>query len=70
VIAVHGALDSAAARAVYDAASAALHAQGADAVEIDLRAMEDWTSAGLRDLAACTGLGIRVRMGPHDVQAP
>lgn len=70
VIAVRGALDVVAARAVYEAVSAAIRVEGSDPIEIDLREMDEWTSAGLRELAACTGLGIRVRMGPHVVRTP
>ncbi len=65
IIRVRGELDDVAARALFDVATAALEEQpGLGAVEIDLRAMETWTPGGLRQLAACTGLGVRVRMGP------
>ncbi len=64
VITVSGSLDSVAAEAVHEAARAAVSVEGPLRVEIDLRGMEAWTSAGLRQIAACGGLGIRVRMGP------
>jgi anti-anti-sigma regulatory factor len=70
VVAVCGSLDVVAARAVYEAVSAAIRIDGSDSIEIDLREMDEWTSSGLRELAACTGLGIRVRMGPHVVRTP
>jgi chloramphenicol 3-O-phosphotransferase len=70
VVVVRGSLDDVAARTVYDAIRAALDVDASASIEIDLRAMDEWTSAGLRELAACTGLGIRVRMGPHVVQTP
>lgn len=75
VIGVRGVLDGEAARVVVDAARAAGGtAVPQPSVEIDLRDMQAWTSAGLRGLSDCMALGARLRMGPqiragHEVHA-
>jgi hypothetical protein len=65
VVAVRGALDSEVARTVFDAVESALRAGAATDVEVDLRAMDEWTAGGLHELSECARFGIRFRMGPH-----
>jgi hypothetical protein len=70
VIGVRGMLDGEAARIVVDAARAAGSTLAPEAsVEVDLREMQTWTSAGLQGLTACMALGARLRMGPQSESA-
>lgn len=75
VIGVRGMLDGEAARVVVDAARVAgSTAAPQRSIEVDLREMQAWTSAGLRGLSDCVALGARLRMGPqaragHEVRA-
>lgn len=70
VVTVRGALDEDGARLVYETLTAALAVRKADEVELDLRAMEGWTTSGLRELDPCLALGVRCRMGPDAAATP
>ena len=65
VIAVHGALDDDIAHDLYDSVLSRAEHREPCTLEIDLRGMEGWTSAGLRRLGECAGFCVRFRMGPH-----
>lgn len=70
VITVRGALDADGARLVYETLTAALAVRKVDEVELDLRAMDGWTTSGLRELDPCLALGVRCRMGPDVATTP
>jgi hypothetical protein len=66
IISVEGTLDRDTAQTAFETACAAIDARiPAPTIEIDLREMRAWTSAGLQRLSACAGLGVRLRMGPE-----
>jgi hypothetical protein len=65
VIRIFGSLDVDAAREVHRFVASQADRVEVRAVEIDLREMDAWTSAGLREISACAGGQVRFRMGPH-----
>jgi hypothetical protein len=70
VIRIHGSLDADTAREVHRSVLSQADRGDIATVEIDLREMDGWTSAGLRELSACAGCRVRFRMGPHVASLP
>lgn len=64
VIAVERTLDAREGEALLSAASAAVDASP-DRLDIDLRALEDYTDEGAKALVACRALGARLAEGLH-----
>jgi anti-anti-sigma regulatory factor len=63
-VTVDGDLDPVAARALLEVVETAIGTPGtSQAVEIDLRGLRECSSSGVRALAACAELGVRLRDG-------
>jgi anti-anti-sigma factor len=65
IIRIRGSLDARTAREVHRSVVSQTARTEIEAVEIDLRGMDSWTSAGLLELGTCAGRRVRFRMGPN-----
>lgn len=65
IIHIRGSLDARTAREVRRSVVSQTARTEIEAVEIDLRRMDSWTTAGLLELGSCAGRRVRFRMGPN-----